>query len=156
MPSSQQILMKFKGISSFSNPLNPQVVIDGSLLEGLNIVIDRNEVAEPRRGFFQYGNTFGVNADRTKQLINYKDTILRHVLSNIQYDYAGKTSFKDFDYFKAEHNGLSDVIKAIGYAKTDENIQGISILNNESSLGMAQIKALRDALEDFKTSKKYF
>jgi protease-4 len=39
--------------------------------------------------------------------------------------------------------------------KTDDDIKGISILNNTSALGMAQSKALRDALESFKKSGKF-
>jgi protease-4 len=43
----------------------------------------------------------------------------------------------------------SDVIK-IEDAKTDDDIKGISILNNQSTLGMAQSKALRDELLSLK------
>jgi protease-4 len=50
--------------------------------------------------------------------------------------------------------GLTDVIKAIEDAKTDDDIKGISILNNQSTLGMAQSKALRDELS-FKKSGKF-
>ena len=77
-------------------------------------------------------------------------------LEDIQNDYAGKysdpwvTAFSD-----TKQIGLTDVIDAIGAAKYDENIKGISILNNNSSLGMAQSKAVRDALEDFKKSGKF-
>lgn len=76
-------------------------------------------------------------------------------LSSVRYDYAGKVKFKDFAFAEDEHNGLFDIIEAIKFAKTDPNIKGISILNNETSLGMAQIKALRSALIDFKTTKKF-
>lgn len=76
-------------------------------------------------------------------------------LSEIKNDYAGKYNFKDFDYFEAKHDGLSDIIRAIKEAKTDTNIKGISILNDESDLGMAQLKALRDELEAFKNSGKF-
>lgn len=77
-------------------------------------------------------------------------------LEDIQNDYAGKYSDPWVTVFSDTKNiGLTDVIDAIGAAKTDENIKGISILNNNSSLGMAQSKAVRDALEDFKTSGKF-
>ncbi len=46
----------------------------------------------------------------------------------------------------AKSIGLTDIINAIEAAKTDSDIKGISILNDESELGMAQRKALRDAL----------
>ena len=77
-------------------------------------------------------------------------------LEDIQNDYAGKYSDPWVTVFSdTKQIGLTDVIDAIGAAKTDENIKGISILNNNSSLGMAQSKAVRDALEDFKKSGKF-
>ncbi|MFZ4105786.1 signal peptide peptidase SppA [Flavobacterium sp.] len=83
------------------------------------------------------------------------NSVIELDLSQIKYDYAGKTNFKDFDYFNADHDGLSDVLKAIEYAKSDSKIKGISIINNVSDLGIAQTKALRDQLEDFKKSGKF-
>lgn len=83
------------------------------------------------------------------------NSVIELDLSKIKYDYAGKTNFKDFQWYQDEHNGLSDVIRAIEYAKTDDDIKGISILNNTSNLGIAQTKALRDALEDYKKSGKF-
>ena len=63
--------------------------------------------------------------------ITLKDnSVIELDLSNITLDYAGKVNFKDFNYIETNHNGLTDVLNAIDYAKTDENIKGISILNN--------------------------
>ena len=83
------------------------------------------------------------------------NSVIELDLSQIKNDYAGKFNFKDFDYFEVKHDGLSDVIRAIDEAKTDDNIKGISILNDESDLGMAQLKGLRDELEAFKKSGKF-
>ena len=83
------------------------------------------------------------------------NSVIELDLSKITNDYAGKFNYKDFDYFEANHDGLSDVIYAIDEAKTDPKIKGISILNDESYLGMAQIKALRDELEKFKKTGKF-
>ena len=77
-------------------------------------------------------------------------------LKHIKNDYAGK--YKDpwvSILADGEKVGVSDIINAIKSAKTDSDIKGISILNNESELGMAQIKDLRDALDDFKKSGKF-
>lgn len=84
MSGSQFTQLKMSGINSYANPLS--AVPDGSMADAVNINIDRNQVAEPRRGLYQYGTTFGNGNDRAKQLFNYKDVILRHVLTNIQYD----------------------------------------------------------------------
>ena len=92
----------------------------------------------------------------SEDTVSVKDnSVIELDLSEIKYDYAGKVNFKDFDYTVADHNGLSDVIKAIEHAKTDDKIKGISILNSVSDLGIAQTKALRDQLEDFKKSGKF-
>ena len=90
-----------------------------------------------------------------KAYVVEENSVIELDLSNVQFDYAGKVTFKDFAFAEDEHNGLFDIIKAIKFAKTDENIKGISIVNNDSSLGLAQIKAIHDALEDFKLSKKF-
>lgn len=90
-----------------------------------------------------------------KAYVVEENSVIELDLSNVQFDYAGKVTFKDFAFAEDEHNGLFDIIKAIKFAKTDQNIKGISIVNNDSSLGLAQIKALHDALEDFKLSKKF-
>ena len=106
-------------------------------------------------GFFiilLIGALFGKGEEKVSVMSN---SVIELDLSKIHNDYAGKVNYKDFDYFKAKHNGLSDVLKAIQYAKTDSKIKGISILNSTSDLGMAQTKALRDQLEDFKTSGKF-
>ena len=85
------------------------------------------------------------------------NSVIELDLSKITFDYAGKTHFDDLTFLNDndKHDGLSDVIRAIKEAKTDDDIKGISILNNNSMLGMAQTKALRDELEDFKTSGKF-
>lgn len=84
------------------------------------------------------------------------NSVIELDLKHIENDYAGK--YKDpwmTILSDGEKVGVSDVINAIEKAKTDTDIKGISILNNESGLGMAQRKALRDALENFKKSGKF-
>lgn len=84
------------------------------------------------------------------------DSVIELDLKNIQNDYAGK--YKDPWVTKFSQQGgigLTDVINAIEAAKTDSKIKGISILNDESSLGLAQYKDLRNALENFKKSGKF-
>ena len=71
-------------------------------------------------------------------------------------DYAGQTKFKDYGFlYEDKKNGLFDIVNAIHFAATDNNIKGISIENNFINAGMSQTKALRDALLDFKKSGKF-
>jgi protease-4 len=83
------------------------------------------------------------------------NSVIELDLSLVAEDYGGKIFYKDFDRYESNHDGLIDILNGIQAAKTDDDIKGISILNNESSLGIAQTKALRDALEDFKLSGKF-
>ena len=83
------------------------------------------------------------------------NSVIELDLSKVSLDYAGKTNYKDFNYFEAHHDGVTDILNAIEVAKTDDKIKGISILNNQSQLGLAQNKAIRDKLEEFKKSGKF-
>lgn len=91
---AQNVVLRAKGLSTHSNPLS--AVPEGSLSEAVNVIIDRNEIIEPRRGFAKYGDTFGSSTDRAKQLFNYKDTIIRHVTNVLQYDSDGAGTFLQF------------------------------------------------------------
>lgn len=95
----QSVTLKARGLYTFPNTLseNPE----GSLTTADNCVIDRNSVIEPRRGFAKYGNTFGVSADRCSQLISYKERLLRHFNSTLQYD-NGTGTFTSFNGSYAE------------------------------------------------------
>lgn len=104
-------------------------------------------------GIVLIGTIFGGEAEGVEVKGN---SVIELNLEDVKNDYAGK--YKDpwmTIFADKKHIGLTDVIQAIEEAKTDNNIKGISILNDDSSLGMAQSKALRDALEDFKKSGKF-
>jgi protease-4 len=104
-------------------------------------------------GILFIGAVFG--GDSEKVMVK-NNSVIELNLEDIQYDYAGKyndpwvTIFSD-----GKTVGLMDILSAIEEAKTDNNIEGISILNGSSQLGMAQSKALRDALLNFKKSGKF-
>lgn len=93
----------------------------------------------------------------SKTTIVESNSVLELNLEKVTNDYAGKFDYEGMPFLSSEnpHDGLTDVLRAIEAAKTDENIKGISILNNNLELGIAQTKALRDQLEDFKKSGKF-
>lgn len=98
----------------------------------------------------------GLIAGGGEETVTVKNnSVIELDLSKVTLDYAGKTNYKDFNYFEAHHNGVTDILNAIEAAKTDDKIEGISILNNQSQLGLAQSKAVRDKLEEFKKSGKF-
>ena len=104
-------------------------------------------------GIILIGVIFGGDSE-TVEVEN--NSVIELNLSNISDDYAGKYSDPWVTAFSERKKiGLTDVINAIEIAETDDAIKGISILNTNSSLGMAQSKELRDALNRFKKSGKF-
>lgn len=51
--------------------------------------------------------------------------------------------------------GLTDILKTLEAAKTDDNIKGIYIASGRPAAGMATMSRLRDGIEDFKESGKF-
>lgn len=101
------------------------------------------------------GAAFGSSEDEIK--IN-DNSVIEIDLSKIVFDYAGQ--YKDESPLQTilagkEKIGFIEVLNAIKNAKTDNKIKGISILNNQSLIGLAQSKELRNQLEDFKKSGKF-
>lgn len=115
--SNQKLTLRNNGISSFPNPFSSSS--DGSAQDAMNVVIDRDNVVEPRRGFFQYGSTFGTPNDTIKQLINYKDVIFRHVLSKLQFDADANGDFRDIT------NSTGNVVEVSdGYRLKSQEVNG--------------------------------
>ena len=104
-------------------------------------------------GILLIGAAFGGESEVVTVKSN---SVIELNLDRIQNDYAGKYKDPWVTIFSDNKKiGLTDIINSIEKAKTDTDIKGISILNDNSSLGMAQSKALRDALESFKKSGKF-
>ena len=104
-------------------------------------------------GIVLIGALFGGESEGVEVKSN---SVIELNLENISNDYAGKYKDPWVDVFSEKKSiGLTDIINAIGAAKTDSDIKGISILNQNSSLGLAQSKELREVLNDFKKSGKF-
>lgn len=88
---SQNLVLKASGIHTNNNPLSSTP--NGSMSDAVNVVIDKSEIVEPRRGFFQYSDALGGLA---KQLINYKDRVLAHVSTQLRYDSDAEGDFEAF------------------------------------------------------------
>ena len=105
---------------------------------------------------FFIGLLFG--GSKEEGLTVKENSVLKLNLSEDLPDYAGNFDYGEFnEFFKGQkkYNGLFNIIDAIHHASTDDNIKGITIVNNNVKGGMAQHKALRDALVEFKKSGKF-
>jgi protease-4 len=104
-------------------------------------------------GVMLFGLIFGGSDDSVAVESN---SVIEFDLKNVTNDYGGK--YKDpwvTVFSKSKSVGVTDILNAIEAAKTDDNIKGISILNDDAEIGMAQAKAIRDQLIDFKKSGKF-
>ncbi len=107
-------------------------------------------------GFFLIGVLIGGNPDDAKRTSVKNNSVIVLDLDRITQDHSSQVLITDFPFFNDErYNGLVDILNAIDNAKTDSKIKGISMLNTETALGLAQTKALRDKLQDFKESGKF-
>ena len=70
-------------------------------------------------------------------------------------EHSGYDAEDPFSLFFDPTMGLDEITKALAVAKTDERISGISISSTYLMAGIAQTKALRDALLDFRESGKF-
>src|SRR5690606_33116565 len=80
---------------------------------------------------------------------------------NLNHAVVEKTESNPFDelnipiYGSERSIGLNDILARIKSAKTDDNIKGIYLNPSTVGVGFATLKAIRDALLDFKESKKF-
>lgn len=122
----QKPTLKAKGIHSFYNPLGSQP--DGSLTVADNVVIDRPDVIEQRRGFTQYGDD--VFIESMKQIMTYKSRILAHYDDALIFDSDGAGAFSEFNgsYDEVEAGLRIKSLEANGnlYFTTAEGIKKIS------------------------------
>ncbi|MDC6350051.1 signal peptide peptidase SppA [Zeaxanthinibacter sp. PT1] len=84
-----------------------------------------------------------------------KDSVLELNLEYPISDYTGNDAADPFAGLFEQNMGLDEIIHAIQVAADDDKIKGISIRSNMLMAGLSQIKAMRDALEDFKESGKF-
>ncbi len=96
-----KINLKLSGL--FTDPNSIGSVPEGALLEAENVVIDSDDVVESRRGFKVYGSAF--TGGTAKQLMNYKDTLIRHHSDKLAYDLLASpgtfTTYKELAWIYA-------------------------------------------------------
>lgn len=127
------INLKGSGLNTFENYLeltdiNAQVVAK-------NVVIDRKNIIEPRRGFAEYGDPFGSVTSRAAQLLQYRNRLITHYDNLLAYD-DGSGTFSTFDgtYSQADSEIRIKSQEANGnfYFTTSDGVKKISATGNSS------------------------
>jgi hypothetical protein len=127
---SSSVILKATGLQTSPNELDRP---DGALIEASNVIIKRDGIIEQRRGFSLYGSELPENTTTVKQLTTYRNRILRHFSTTLQFDSDGAGNFQSFDgSFTETIAGLRmKFIESNGnlYFTTDEGIKKISARN---------------------------
>lgn len=144
MPS-KQVTLTALGLNYSPNQLSAP---EGSLVQADDIVIRRDNSIESRRGYRQYSEGFSGGSNRVKQLIEYKDRLLVHHGSTLEFD----TEVLDSDeksVFSAFNGSYSEV-------ETGLRIKSIEANKNlyfTTSDGIKKISAA--SADDFSTASGY-
>lgn len=129
---------KAKGLYKFYNELN---LPEGSLIKADNVVIDKDDIIEPRRGIKLYGDAFGSAATRAKQLLQYKNRLLIHHGTTLSYDSDGAGTLAAFNgtYSELESGLRIKYQEAKGnlYFTTNTGIKQISATSSSEFLTSA-------------------
>jgi hypothetical protein len=137
-------LLKARGLATLPNFLSE--IPEGALLEALNVVIDRDGIIEPRRGFKQW-KSFGTGSgSRAKQLLRYRDRILAHNDNRLSFENGTDTleNFKD-------NTGSSDAV--IMETEPGRRIRGVEAANgNFYFTASSGIKKLSASSSSFSSS----
>jgi hypothetical protein len=86
----QTVELKSKG--QYTHP-NPLTLPSGAMLVADNVVIDREDTTEQRRGFKRYGASL---SGTIQKLFNYKNRLLVHHGSTLSYDSDGAGTWVDY------------------------------------------------------------
>ncbi|GAB4251358.1 MAG: signal peptide peptidase SppA [Vicingaceae bacterium] len=100
-----------------------------------------------------------ISSSTEEKVITVKENSVLHVkLDETIKEQVSGNPFENIDFstFKTKKQlGIRDIIKAIEKAKSDDKIKGIFLDLSIINAGMSTIEEIRNALEDFKASKKF-
>jgi protease IV len=108
-------------------------------------------------GFMSSAASSGLS--NNKKVTKIKDNTVLHIkLNQVIQDRTSDNPFENFNFntLEASNNlGLDQILKNIEKAKNDDKIKGIYLDLTSINAGMATLEEIRNALNDFKTSKKW-
>jgi len=93
-----------------------------------------------------------------KEVTIKENSILKLEFNRPIPDRTSQNPLENFDFTSLKPNvtvGLNDILKDISYAKTDPDIKGIYLDLSMAPTGFGTIEEIRNALLDFKKSKKF-
>ena len=131
-----QSTVNLQAIGLFTEP-NQLNTPDGALSQATNVIIKRDNLIEPRRGFGLFGTTFGGLGDRLKQLFTYKTRLLRFWGNSLEFDTGTKNNAGD-ELFEAFDGSITEAKVGLR-TKSVESNGNFYFTSNE---GIKKISAL--------------
>lgn len=129
------VILKAAGLITSPNELDRN---EGSLTLASNVIVRRDGILEQRRGFKLYGN----EADSTvKQITSYRDRLIRHYGSTLQYDSDSSGDFVSYTVpVRETETGLR-----IKFAESNGNLyfttaDGIKKLSAKNATQLSEIQ----------------
>ena len=108
--------------------------------------------------FFIFIFALVASVDSEKHVKVAENSILEITLDHPLKDRTSNNPLKSFNFGSMESNhqlGLNDIVDCIDRAATDKNIKGIYLNVGQVSGGLASVEEIRNALQRFKSSKKF-
>lgn len=108
--------------------------------------------------FIALGVVSAIISSAEKEVSIKPNSILKIEFDKAIPDRSSQNPLENFDFQNLKPNitvGLNDILKNIAYAKTDPNIKGIYLDLSMVPAGFGTIEEVRNALLDFKKSKKF-
>lgn len=104
---AQALSLKIRGLHTHPNDLSE--VPEGALARADNVVINRESVVEPRRGFERLQYAFANANDRANKLHEYQDTLLAHYATDKLAKYNSGSGWTNFSGTYAAPNASTPV-----------------------------------------------
>ena len=84
MSGQQKLDLQLRGL--YTSPNNLSAVPQGALEVADNVVIDRINIVESRRGQTQYGSPLSIGSSQVKKLFNYASSLILNYDDKMAYD----------------------------------------------------------------------
>lgn len=99
-----QVKNKVRG--EYTYPSDFTEIPDGGLVDSLNVNLDRDSIAEPRRGFNTYKAISASGSDRGKSLLTYRDTLIASYASALSRDGTDPFTTISGTFATPDHGGV--------------------------------------------------
>lgn len=104
---------------------------EGAMLEASNVVIDKTDIVESRRGFQVYGEDLGQIGSRAKQLLNFSDTLMRHYSDVLEFETSTSGDFSPYQELNWKYAATGE-LTSTGATASFTSLKPHGLLNTDT------------------------